>query len=149
MAGNGFGFVDVFDTSGNWLMSLKHGKWMNAPWGVVWAPADFGKFSNNILVGNFGSGRIAAFDPKNGNFHGFLRDRHGMPITIDGLWGLGFGNNANAGPSNTLFFAAGIDDEAHGLFGMIAPSSKDKAEDGDNQEEQNKGNDGNHGEGHD
>ena len=96
---------------------------MNAPWGIALAPSDFGKFSGDLLVGNFGSGEIAAFDVKHGNFKGLLRGRHGQPITIDGLWALGFGNNANAGPANTLFFTAGIDDEAHGLFGTLTPIS--------------------------
>ncbi len=94
---------------------------MNSPWGVVLAPDDFGKFSNHVLVGNFGSGRIAAFDPANGNFQGLLRGRQGTPITIDGPWGLGFGNDATAGPANTLFFAAGINDESDGLFGTLTP----------------------------
>jgi uncharacterized protein (TIGR03118 family) len=121
VAGPGLGFVDVFDPSGTLLMRLKHGRWMNSPWGVVLAPDDFGKFSNHVLVGNFGSGRIAAFDPANGNFQGLLRGRQGSPITIDGLWGLGFGNGATAGPTNTLFFAAGINDEKDGLFGTLTP----------------------------
>lgn len=124
VAGPGFGFVDVFDTAGNWLMSLKHGRWMNSPWGLTMAPADFGMFSNDILVGNFGSGRIAAFDRVHGNFHGLLRGDHGLPITIDGLWALRFGNDHAAGPSTTLFFTAGIDDENHGLFGTITPLPK-------------------------
>ncbi|HEY9207122.1 MAG TPA: TIGR03118 family protein [Candidatus Methanoperedens sp.] len=121
--GPGLGFVDVFDPGGNLLMRLKHGNWMNAPWGITLAPSDFGKFSEHLLVGNFGSGQIAAFDPEEGNFQGLLRGTDGKPITIDGLWGLGFGNGANAGPVNTLFFAAGIDDEQHGLFGTITPIS--------------------------
>ena len=79
------------------VMRLKSGHWMDAPWAVVLAPADFGKFSNDILVGNLGSGRIAAFDPKHGNFHGFLRGSHGLPIAIEGLWGLSFGNGGTAG----------------------------------------------------
>lgn len=117
VAGPGLGFVDAFDANGNLIMRLKHGFWLNAPWAVTMAPSNFGKFSNHLLVGNFGSGMITAYD-KNGNFHGLLKS-NGKPIKIDGLWGLGFGNGANAGPNNTLFFAAGIDDEAHGLFGTI------------------------------
>jgi uncharacterized protein (TIGR03118 family) len=120
VAGPGLGFVDAFDAAGHLLMRLKSGHWMDAPWAVVMAPADFGKFSNDILVGNLGSGRIAAFDSKHGNFHGFLRGSHGLPIAIEGLWGLSFGNGGTAGPANVLlFFAAGIDDEQHGLFGTI------------------------------
>ena len=119
--GPGLGFVDVFDTKGKLLMRLKHGNWMNAPWGIALAPANFGKFGKDLLVGNFGSGQIAAFDLKSGNFVGLLRDLHGKPISINGLWGLGFGNGAGAGSVNTLFFAAGINDEMDGLFGTITP----------------------------
>jgi uncharacterized protein (TIGR03118 family) len=121
--GSGLGFVDVYDTSGNLLMSLEHGNWMNAPWGIALAPSDFGSFSDDLLVGNFGSGQIAAFDPEKGKFHAILENTSGRPITIEGLWGLGFGNGANAGPNNTLFFTAGINDETHGLFGTILPIS--------------------------
>ncbi len=126
VAGPGLGFVDAFDPNGNLIMRLKHGFWDNAPWGMVLAPPDFGMFSDHLLVGNFGSGHIAAFDTKNGNFHGFLIGPEGKPITIDGLWGLGFGNGANAGPTNTLFFAAGIDGESHGLFGTITSNKEEE-----------------------
>jgi uncharacterized protein (TIGR03118 family) len=128
--GAGLGFVDAFDTDGNLLMRLEHGHWFNGPWGLAWAPANFGKFSNMLLVGNFGSGKIAAFDPKHGFFRGLLRGDNRRPLAIDGLWSLGFGNDASAGPSTTLYFTAGIDDEAHGLFGTITPLP-DKG-DGDN-----------------
>jgi len=101
---------------------------MNAPWGIALAPANFFSprqlgigISNTLLVGQFGSGEIAMFDLKQGNFHGLLRDANGQPLTIDGLWALSFGNGAAAGPTNTLFFTAGIDDEMHGLFGTITP----------------------------
>jgi uncharacterized protein (TIGR03118 family) len=119
--GSGLGFVDVFDTDGNLLMSLEHGNWMDAPWGIALAPSDFGSFSDNLLVGNFGSGQIVAFNPENGNFSDILKNTSGKPITIEGLWGLGFGNGATAGPNSTLFFTAGINGEAHGLFGAILP----------------------------
>ena len=118
--GPGLGFVDVFDTDGNLLMSLEHGDWMDAPWGIALAPSDFGSFSDDLLVGNFGSGQIAAFDHEEGKFHAILKNTSGNPIIIEGLWGLGFGNGATAGPKNTLFFTAGINDEAHGLFGTIS-----------------------------
>jgi uncharacterized protein (TIGR03118 family) len=121
VAGAGLGFVDAFNTDGVLLMRLEHGRWLNAPWGLAWAPASFGKFSNMLLVGNFGSGRIAAFDPHNGHFVGIVRAKHELPLQIDGLWALSFGNDASAGPSTTLYFTAGIDDEAHGLFGTITP----------------------------
>ncbi len=121
VAGPGLGFVDAFDSNGTLLMSLRSGRWMNAPWGLALAPADFGKLSNRVLVGQFGSGEIATFDPENGNFHGLMRGLHGQPLTIEGLWGLAFGNVSATGPTNVLFFAAGIDDEEHGLFGTITP----------------------------
>jgi len=117
--GRGLGFVDKFDSGGHLLMRLQHGPWLNAPWGLALAPADFGKFSNHLLVGQFGSGRIATFDASSGLFRGFVHDAKG-PIVIDGLWAIGFGGDApNNGPHNTLFFTAGIDDEAHGLFGTL------------------------------
>ncbi len=121
VAGPGLGFVDEFDSSGNLLMRLRSGRWMNAPWGLALSPDHFGKLSNRLLVGQFGSGQIASFDPDTGNFQGLLRGPHGQPLTIDGLWALGFGNDAGAGSSKTLFFTAGIDDEEHGLFGTITP----------------------------
>jgi uncharacterized protein (TIGR03118 family) len=119
--GPGRGFVAVFSPQGEFQKRLRWGAWFNAPWGVALAPADFGRFSNTVLVGQFGSGKIAAFDPESGEFRGLLRGDHGRPLMIEGLWSLSFGNGANAGPVNTLFFTAGIDDEAHGLFGTITP----------------------------
>ena len=82
-----------------------------------------------------GSGRIAAFDPQKGHFRGLLRGRHGHPITIEGLWALSFGNGAAAGPANTLFFTAGIDDEQHGLFGTLAPIPHENDEGDDGNED--------------
>lgn len=119
VAGQGFGFVSVFDLNGNFLERVvNHGR-LNAPWAMVKAPADFGQFSNDLLVGNFGDGRINAYDLKSGNFHGVLSTRPGKPLEIEGLWGLAFGNGVSAGDKNTLYFAAGPDDEQHGLFGKI------------------------------
>ncbi len=119
VSGPAHGFVDVFDTSGNLIRRLiSHGR-LNSPWGLALAPADFGLFSNALLVGNFGNGRINAYDLNTGEFLGQLRDQTNTPITIDGLWALGFGNDANAGKHNELFFTAGINDEADGLFGKI------------------------------
>jgi uncharacterized protein (TIGR03118 family) len=130
VAGPGLGFVDEFDASGHLLLRLQNGSWMNAPWGVTFAPANFFNptgspfvigVSNTVLVGQFGSGQIAMFDLKRGSFAGLLRGANGQPLAIDGLWALAFGNGATAGPTNTLFFTAGIDDEQHGLFGTITP----------------------------
>jgi uncharacterized protein (TIGR03118 family) len=95
---------------------------LNAPWGLAWAPSDFGRFSGDLLVGNFGDGRIIAYESQaGGGFEkvGVLRRANGTVIRIDGLWALEFGNGAAAGPTNSLFFTAGPDDEAHGLFGVI------------------------------
>jgi len=117
--GAGLGYVDAFTPDGTLIFRLKHGRWMNAPWGMTLAPANFGKFSNHLLIGMFGSGQVAAFNPKTGNFSGLLRGPIGHPITIDGLWALVFGNGGVAGPTNTLFFSAGINDEADGLFGTL------------------------------
>jgi uncharacterized protein (TIGR03118 family) len=119
VGGPGNGFVDVFDTNGNLLQRLiSHGP-LNSPWGVTIAPANFGDFSNDLLVGNFRDGHINAFNPTTGAFIAPLPDAHGNPIVIGGLWALRFGNGATAGATNTLFFTAGIDDENHGLFGEI------------------------------
>jgi uncharacterized protein (TIGR03118 family) len=95
---------------------------MNAPWGLAMAPDDFGRFSGDLLIGNFGDGKINAFDiTASGAFEpeGALQRRNGETLAIDGLWALEFGNGEAAGPTNSLFFTAGPDDEAHGLFGKI------------------------------
>jgi uncharacterized protein (TIGR03118 family) len=117
--GSGRGFVDIYDLRGKLLKRLvAHGP-LNSPWGLAMAPADFGRFAGDLLVGNFGNGRISAFDPATGAFKGQLRNADGLPITIDGLWGLMFGNGV-AGTPSTLFFTAGLADETHGLLGTIA-----------------------------
>ena len=118
--GEGLGYVDVFDTSGNLLLRLNPGEWMNAPWGMALAPDDFGEHSGQLLIGNSGNGTIAVFDPETGEFKGFLKDARGYLITIQGLKGLSFGNGSLAGPANTLYFTAGIYGK-HGLFGSITP----------------------------
>ena len=124
-AGRKLGYVTVFDGSGTLLQRFEHGPWMNAPWGLALAPATgFGKASGKLLVGMFGSGEIATFDPATGDFAGLLRGRFGKPIEIEGLWALRFGNGGSAGPPTTLFFTAGINDEEHGLFGTITPIPK-------------------------
>jgi len=120
-SGAGKGFVDAFDASGTLLLSLQHGNWMNAPWGVALAPASFGKFSHALLVGQLGSGAIAAFNPTTGKFLGALMNSAGKTIVNPGLWALGFGNGGLAGPTTTLYFTAGIGGYLHGLFGTILP----------------------------
>jgi uncharacterized protein (TIGR03118 family) len=122
MKGPGLGIVDAFDEAGVLIRRVTSGGSLNAPWGVAMAPADFGTFSNALLVGNFGDGRINAFDPLSGTFLGQLGDP-GQPLAIAGLWGLQFGDDGAGGAHNQLFFAAGIDDERHGLFGRIEASA--------------------------
>ncbi len=115
----GSGFVDVFDTSGQLLQRLIKGNHLNAPWGLAIAPADFGIFSNALIVGNFGNGELQAFDPSTGRFLGQLLSASGKPVVIDGLWGITFGNGGSGGDRNALYFASGPDDETHGLFGSL------------------------------
>jgi uncharacterized protein (TIGR03118 family) len=117
--GAGLGVIDVYDTAGALLRRLVTGGPLDAPWGMAMAPAGFGSFGNALLVGNFGDGRINAFDPATGNHLGTLGKSDGTPIVIDGLWGIAFGNGVNAQPSTTLFFASGPADETHGLYGRI------------------------------
>ena len=120
VAGLGLGFVDVFDTNGNFLERLVSGGALDAPWGIALAPSGFGTFSNDLLVGNFGNGEINAFDPTTGALLGTLDSAPGTPLVNSGLWALEFGNG-NAGSSpDTLYFTAGIDNEAEGLFGAIS-----------------------------
>ena len=132
VGGDGFGFVDIFSTAGKFQGRLEHGDWFNAPWGVVWTPRDCGEFSNTILVGNFRSGWIAAFNGFSKKFIGFVRNPDDSLVTIPGLWSLTFGNNGGAGSSETLFFTAGGADELHGLFGTLTAVP---AELGDGDEE--------------
>jgi uncharacterized protein (TIGR03118 family) len=121
VAGAGLGFVDVFTTRGRLLARLQHGRFLNAPWGVTLAPAYFGGFSHAVLIGNFGDGTIAGFNDVTGEFLGNVLNPDGSKLTIGGLWGLAFGNGGASGPGNTLFFTAGPDDEANGVFGMLTP----------------------------
>ena len=118
--GAGLGIVDVFDTNGNLVTHLvSAGGKLNAPWGLALAPADFGTLSKALLVGNFGDGRINAFDPATGQFIGAVQDSAGAPVAEPGLWGIAFGNDAVNQPHNTLFFAAGTNNQADGTYGRI------------------------------
>ena len=125
VAGPGNGFVDILDPVTNTFTRLISGQPgnapLNSPWGLAIAPStEFGEFSGALLVGNFGDGAIHAFDRDTGAFLGALRNAGGGPIKIDGLWALVFGRRgANNGPTNTLFFTAGPNDERHGLFGKL------------------------------
>ncbi len=145
VAGDGNGFVDIYSPSGKLQARLEHGPWLNSPWGAVWAPRDFGEFSNRVLIGNFGSGKIAAFNGFDGRFIGLMKDDMGNVLQIDGLWGLTFGNSASgcpstppagsglpkcgaAGPYNSLFFTAGPNGEMDGLFGTLTPDPAELSE---------------------
>jgi uncharacterized protein (TIGR03118 family) len=115
--GQGKGFLDVFDTAGHFLRRLVTRGQLNAPWGMTMAPDGFGQFSGDLLVGNFGDGRIFAYD-LDGHLQGALRNAKNQRIVVDGLWGLMFGNGTTAS-NTTLLFSAGPDGENHGLFGTI------------------------------
>ena len=123
------GFVDLFNTHGALVRRLQSGPWLRAPWGVALAPQDFGFFSHDLLIGNRFGGTISAYDVATGNFLGNLLDANDQPIAINGLWALEFDNRGaneagtTTSPSNgpTLFFAAGINNYADGLFGTLTP----------------------------
>ncbi|HVY83024.1 MAG TPA: TIGR03118 family protein [Steroidobacteraceae bacterium] len=119
--GAGLGLVNVFDTKGNLLKHLvPTGGALNAPWGVALAPATgFGTLSGTLLIGNFGDGVINAYNPDTGAFVDSVKDAAGQPIANAGLWGMAFGNGARNQPTTTLYFAAGISNEAGGLYGRI------------------------------
>jgi uncharacterized protein (TIGR03118 family) len=120
--GPGHGFVDMYSTNGKLLHRVAIHHQLNSPWGLARAPKSFGEFAGDLLVGNFGNGRINAYEPQgDGTFQheGVLRMPGGRVIVIDGLWALQFGNGGPAGPMDSLFFTAGPDGEAHGLFGRI------------------------------
>jgi uncharacterized protein (TIGR03118 family) len=130
-SGPGNGFVDVFETDGTLVRRLASHGTLNSPWGLALAPNGFGKFSHHLLVGNFGDGRINAFDVGAGDFDGQLIDPEGNPLAINGLWALQFGNGArNGGSRHKLFFTAGIADESHGLFGFVKAGREEEGEQG-------------------
>jgi uncharacterized protein (TIGR03118 family) len=119
------GAVAVFNTDGTFVRQLAYnaaGGKLQAPWGVATAPSSFGKFSNDLLVGNFGNGRINAFNAK-GKLVGQLTTNGKKPLAIPGLWALGVGNNGKAGSPNKVYFTAGINGQIDGLFGALQPIS--------------------------
>ena len=118
VGGSGHGFVDVFTNNGKFVRRLVSRGALDSPWGMTLAPAGFGQFSGDLLVGNFGNGLINVYNPDNGAHLGVLRRSNGVPIQIDGLWGLMFGNG-NAAKTNQLIFSAGPSHESHGLLGKI------------------------------
>jgi uncharacterized protein (TIGR03118 family) len=120
VAGPGNGYIDEFDTEGNLIGRFASQGTLNSPHGLALAPADFGEFSNALLVGNFGDGRINAFDPQTGAFLGQIADADGHPIANPGIWAITFGNGAGGTRTDTLYFAAGINHEQDGLFASIS-----------------------------
>jgi uncharacterized protein (TIGR03118 family) len=119
VAGPGRGFVDAFDLQGNFLRRVATAGTLNSPWGLAIAPASFREFAGDLLVGNFGDGRINVFDPGAGTFLGQLLGSSGDPLAIGGLWALVPGNGGNGGSPDAIYFSAGPVDESHGLFGVI------------------------------
>ncbi len=126
VAGNGLGYVDEYTPDGQLVARVASGGRKNAPpnapWGLALAPSSFGVFSGDLLVGNFGNGRVSAYQDRGGGkwvFKGQLRHGDQTLVTIDGLWAIAFGNGAAAGPTTSLYFAAGPGGESHGLFGSI------------------------------
>ncbi|HJV60640.1 MAG TPA: TIGR03118 family protein [Albitalea sp.] len=119
VAGAGLGLVDAFSLNGDFLGRIASNGTLDAPWGLAIAPSSFGAWAGALLVGNFGDGRINAFDPTTHSFLGQVSSASGDPLTIDGLWALTPGNDAAAGSSSMLYFSAGPDDESHGLFGVL------------------------------
>ncbi len=117
--GRGLGRVDVFTLDGTLLRRLSSHSGLNAPWGLTVAPAGFGAFSGDLLVGNFGDGRIHAYDPATLRYQGILRNDYRRPVAIDGLWSLTPGNGVEGGTDEVLF-TAGPDDETHGLLGSLS-----------------------------
>lgn len=120
VAGAGNGFVDEFDLNGHLLHRVASGGVLDSPWGLAIAPSGFGEFANDLLVGNFGDGTINVFNPKNDHFLGKLEDASGAPITIGDLWALVPGTGNAGSDPNKIYFTAGVQNEAHGLFGSLS-----------------------------
>jgi uncharacterized protein (TIGR03118 family) len=117
-AGAGNGFVDVFNFDGSLAKRFVSNGALNSPWGMALAPAGFGAFGGDILVGNFGDGRIGAYSPADGSLAGVIGDTTSTPLAIGGLWGLTFGNGTRAG---NLYFSSGPGGGLHGLLGVLTP----------------------------
>ena len=121
IAGAGLGLVDSFDLQGNLLARVATGGTLDAPWGLAIAPSSFGALSGALLVGNFGDGRINAYDVTTHSFLGQILVAGGSALAIDGLWAIAPGNGGSAGSTAALYFTAGPDGESHGLFGVLTP----------------------------
>jgi uncharacterized protein (TIGR03118 family) len=117
--GAGFGRIAAYDRDGNILQDYSDHANLNAPWGLAIAPANFGAFSGALLASNFGDGTIAAYNAQTGESLGYLKDRNGEVISIDGIWGLTFGNGVSLGDSNALYFTAGPNEERDGVLGSL------------------------------
>jgi uncharacterized protein (TIGR03118 family) len=124
--GNGNGYVDQYSPDGQFVARVASGGRKNAPpnapWGLAMAPSSFSVFSGDLLIGNFGNGRVSAYQDRGGGkwvFKGQLRRGDQTIVTIDGLWAIAFGNGAAGGPATSLYFAAGPGGGTHGLFGSI------------------------------
>jgi uncharacterized protein (TIGR03118 family) len=139
--GPGLGFVDIYTSAGDLLQRLENGNWLNAPWGVALAPLDFGRFSHDLLIGQFAgggdtesSGFIAAYDLATGKFDGLLEDASGKPLAINGIWALSPGNvspannDAAGAPAAEMYFTAGPNHGSGGLFGYLTAVSTDLTE---------------------
>src|SRR5712672_571372 len=136
--GPGLGFVDIYSSTGELLVRLEHGDWLNAPWGVALAPLDFGRFSHDLLIAQFAgggdtqsSGFIAAYDLSTGKFDGLLQDASGQPLAVNGIWAISPGNvspnnnDAAAAPAAELYFTAGPNHGSGGLFGYLTAGSSE------------------------
>jgi len=140
--GPGLGYVDIYSSNGRLLRRLEHGDWLNAPWGVVLAPLDFGRFSHDLLVSNFAAGGttqsagfISAYDLDTGKFVGLLEDENGKPISINGIWSMSVANSAtqnsydpDEAPASEIYFTAGPNQGTNGLFGYLIPVKTDLVE---------------------
>jgi uncharacterized protein (TIGR03118 family) len=120
IAGPGAGHIVEYNEDGTLVKDFfaGHGV-LNLPWGMAIAPATFGRFANDLLVANFGDGTISAFDLESGDFVGYLRDADTKIISIDGIWGLTFGNGVSLGDAEALYYTAGPNNEWDGEFGRL------------------------------
>ncbi len=121
VAGLGLGFVDKFSMNGDFLGRVASDGSLNAPWGLAIAPSSFGSMAGDLLVGNFGDGHINIYDPTTHAYLGQVLGANNQALAIDGLWAISLGNNGSAGSSHMLYFTAGPNNEAHGLFGVLTP----------------------------
>src|SRR5262249_50775017 len=117
--GAGNGYVDAFDFDGVLIKRLVSQGMLNSPWAIAFAPADFGSLSHDLLIGNFGDGKINAYDPLSGAFQATATTTGNVPLVLSGLWSLVFGNDTPGAAHNQLFFTAGPNDEMNGVFGRL------------------------------